>query len=73
MGLLGFLLSLTVWTDAQAIIDGLWAMAIAVLAALETALATSIFVQIMFAMIVFTLAVFVFSKVVKLVKKIAGK
>ena len=73
MGLLGFLLSLTVWIDAQAIIDGLWAMAIAVLAALETALATSIFIQIMFAMIVFTLAVFVFSKVVKLVKKIAGK
>lgn len=71
--LFGLFSMLTVWTDAQSIIDGLWAIAVAVLAALEAALATSIFVQIMFAMIVFTLGVFVFGKVVKLVKKIAGK
>ncbi len=71
--LFGLFSMLTVWTDAQAIIDGLWAIAVAVLAALEAALATSVFVQIMFAMIVFTLGVFVFGKVIKLVKKIAGK
>ena len=73
MHLLGLFSMLTVWIDAQAIIDGLWNIAVAVLASLELALATSIFVQIMFAIIVFSLGVFVFGKVIKLVKKIAGK
>jgi hypothetical protein len=71
--LLQAFLGLTVWTDAIAILEGVWSIIVALLAALETALATSVFIQILFAVIVFSIGAFVFSKVVKLVKSIGGK
>lgn len=64
--------NITVWTDAQAIIDGVWGIVISVLDALETAL-SNVFVQILFAAIVFAFGTLVLSKVITLVKKIGGK
>lgn len=62
----------TVWTDAQGIIDGVWGIVISVLDALETAM-TNVFVQILFAGIVFAFGTLVITKVIGLVKKIGGK
>lgn len=63
---------MTIWEQALQTLTDLWELAIGVLDLVEDALATNLFVQIMFAMVVFALGYFVVGRIVRLVKKIAG-
>jgi hypothetical protein len=63
---------MTIWEQALSTLTDLWDLAIGVLDLVEDALATNLFVQIMFAMVVFGLGYFVVGRIVRLVKKIAG-
>lgn len=63
---------MTIWEQALQTLTDLWELAIGVLDLVEDALATNLFVQIMFAIVVFGLGYFVVGHIVRLVKKIAG-
>lgn len=63
---------MTIWGQALQTLTDLWELAMGVLDLVEDALATNLFVQIMFAIVVFGLGYFVVGRIVRLVKKIAG-
>jgi hypothetical protein len=61
-----------IWTDVIAMLGDIFDAGMSLLDKLATAVATNLFMQILFAVIVFSVASFVITKVVTIVKKIAG-
>jgi hypothetical protein len=61
-----------IWTDVIVMLGDIWDAGMSLLDKLATAVATNLFIQILFAVIVFSVASFVITKVVTIVKKIAG-
>jgi hypothetical protein len=61
-----------IWTDVIVMLGDIWDAGMSLLDKLATAVATNLFIQILFAVIVFSVASFVITRVVTIVKKIAG-
>ena len=61
-----------IWTDVIVMLGDIWDAGMSLLDKLATAVSTNLFIQILFAVIVFSVASFVITKVVAIVKKIAG-
>ena len=61
-----------IWTDVIVMLGDIWDAGMSLLDKLATAVATNLFIQIFFAVIVFSVASFVITRVVTIVKKIAG-
>ena len=61
-----------IWTDVIVILGDIRDAGMSLLDKLATAVATNLFIQILFAVIVFSVASFVITRVVTIVKKIAG-
>ena len=61
-----------IWTDVIVMLGDIWDAGMSLLDKLATAVVTNLFIQILFAVIVFSVASFVITKVVTIVKKIAG-
>jgi hypothetical protein len=61
-----------IWTDVIVMLGDIWDAGMSLLDKLATAVSTNLFIQILFAVIVFSVASFVITRVVTIVKKIAG-
>ena len=61
-----------IWTDVIVMLGDIWDAGMSLLDKLATAVTTNLFIQILFAVIVFSVASFVITRVVTIVKKIAG-
>ena len=61
-----------IWTDVIVMLGDIWDAGMSLLDKLAAAVVTNLFIQILFAVIVFSVASFVITKVVIIVKKIAG-
>jgi hypothetical protein len=61
-----------IWTDVIVMLGDIWYAGMSLLDKLATAVSTNLFIQILFAVIVFSVASFVITRVVTIVKKIAG-
>ena len=61
-----------IWTDVIVMLGDIWDAGMSLLDKLATAVATNLFIQILFAVIVFSVASFGITRVVTIVKKIAG-
>ena len=61
-----------IWTDVIVMLGDIWDAGMSLLDKLAAAVVTNLFIQILFAVIVFSVASFVITRVVTIVKKIAG-